>query len=131
MALKMGMMDFKKSLAETIVPSGDTQPSTHFQRDGELPCKVVITSTHALPHHPRGFPMVKALLMVGISHNSGYSSTNLRCTVSGVGASKNPMKLKRKHTSHTNILKSSSELYKSSKVRLQSALVCWPPPKCS
>ena len=31
----------------------------------------------------------------------------------GVGASENPMQLKRKHTSHTNILKSSSGLYKS------------------
>ena len=27
-----------------------------LQRDVVLPCKVVITSTHALPHVPRGFP---------------------------------------------------------------------------
>ena len=38
--------------------------------------------------------MVKTLLMAGVSHNSGHSSTNLRCIVSGVGASENPMKLK-------------------------------------
>ena len=54
-------MDYKISLVEAIIPSDGTQPSTRLQRDGALPCKVVITSTHALPRHPRGFPMVKPL----------------------------------------------------------------------
>ena len=54
-----------------------------------------------------------------------------RCIVTGVGASENPMKLERKHTGHTNILKSSSRLYKSSKIILQSTLMGQPPPECS
>ena len=51
----------KGSLAGAIVPSSGTQPPTRLRRDGALPCKVVINSTHALPQHPRGQPMVKAL----------------------------------------------------------------------
>ena len=58
---KIKWVDFKRSLAEAIVPSDGTQPSARLQRDRALPCKVV-TSTHALPQHPRGFPMVKALI---------------------------------------------------------------------
>ena len=61
MALKRRGVDFKGSLVEAIIPSGGTQPSTRLRRDGALPCKVVITSTHALPRHPRGFLIVKAL----------------------------------------------------------------------
>ena len=45
----MRWVDFKKSLAKAIVPSDGTQPSALLRRDGALPCKVVITSTHALP----------------------------------------------------------------------------------
>ena len=51
----------KGSLAGAIVPSSGTQPPTRIRRDGVLPCKVVITSTHALARHPKGRPMVKAL----------------------------------------------------------------------
>ena len=47
----MGLL--KGSLAGAIVPSSDTQPPTLLQRDGVLPSKVVITSTHALPRHHR------------------------------------------------------------------------------
>ena len=47
-------MDFKISLAEAIIPSGGTQPFARLKRDGALPCKVVITSTHALPLYPKG-----------------------------------------------------------------------------
>ena len=43
----MGLL--KGSLAGAIVPSSGTQPPTLLRKDGELPCKVVITSTHALP----------------------------------------------------------------------------------
>ena len=87
------MVDFKKSLAETIVPSGGTQPSARLQKDGVLPCKVVITSTHALPRIPGG--------SYGESSPNGWRISqlgslidDLRCIVSGVGASENPMKLK-------------------------------------
>ena len=51
----------KGSLVGAIVPFDGTQPPTRLRIDGALPCKVVITSTHALPRHPRGRPMVKAL----------------------------------------------------------------------
>ena len=78
-------MDFKGSLVEAIVPSSSMQPSAHLQRDRTLPCKVVITSTYALPPHPKGFPIVKVLATL---------SSQLECAVSGVGASENPMKLK-------------------------------------
>ena len=61
MALIISEVDFKGSLAEAIIPSDGTQPSARLRRDRALPCKVVITSTHALPQHPRGFPIVKAL----------------------------------------------------------------------
>ena len=61
MALKRKRMDFKGSLAEAIIPSDGTQPSAHLRKDGVLPCKVVITSTHALPRHLGGFPMVTFL----------------------------------------------------------------------
>ena len=81
-------MDFKRSLAEAIVPSGGTQPSARLRRDGALPCKVGITSTHALPRHPRGFPMVKPLKLSTLNGQ-------LKCTVNGVGASENLMKLKK------------------------------------
>ena len=57
-------MDFKGSLVEAIIPSDGTQPSAHLRKDGALPCKVVITSTHALPRHPKGFPTVKSLKTV-------------------------------------------------------------------
>ena len=92
-------MDFKISLAKAIIPSGGTQPSARLKkRDGVLPCKVVITSTHALPRHPRGFLMVKPLKLSTLN-------SQLECIVNGVGASENPRKLKqeRKHTGHTNI----------------------------
>ena len=60
----MRWVNFKRSLVEAIIPIAGTQPPEHLQRDGVLPCKVVITSTHALPGHPRGFPMVKALVIL-------------------------------------------------------------------
>ena len=88
-------VDFKRSLVEAIIPSGGTQPSARLRRDRALPCKAVITSTHALPRHPREFPMAKLLTL----------NSQLECTVSGMGASENPMKLKqkRKHIDRTNI----------------------------
>ena len=91
-------MDFKRSLAEVLVPSNGTQPSAHLRRDWALPCKVVITSTHVLPRHPGGFPMVKPLKLSTLNGQLEY-------TVNYVGASDNPKKLKRerKHTGHTNI----------------------------
>ena len=91
-------MDFKRSIAEAIVPSGGMQTSARLRRDGALPCKVDITSTHALSRHPMGFPMVKPLKLSTLNGQ-------LECTVNGVGASDNPKKLKRetKHTGHTNI----------------------------
>ena len=46
---KKRWVDFQRSLAKDIVPSDGTQPSARLQRDGTLPCKVVITSTYALP----------------------------------------------------------------------------------
>ena len=119
-------VDFKGSLAEAIIPSSGTQPSTRLRRDGAFPCKVVITSTHALPQHPRGFPMVKSLK---ISTLNG----RLKCTVNGVDASDNPRKLKQKmkHTSHTNIHETSSGLYRSSMIGLQSTSMCRSPPEYS
>ena len=66
-------MDFKISLAEAIVTSGGMQPSTRIRRDGAFPCKVVITSTHALPQHPKGFPLVKPLKLSTL--NSQLEST--------------------------------------------------------
>ena len=45
---------------EAVVPSGGMQPSARLRRDEALPCKVVITSTHALPRIRGGFLMVKA-----------------------------------------------------------------------
>ena len=89
-------MDFKRFLVEAIIPSGGMQPFARLKRDGVLPCKVVITYTHALPRHPRGFPMVKPLKTL---------NGQLECAVSGVGASENPMKLKQKwkHIDRTNI----------------------------
>ena len=71
---KRRWVDFKRSLAEVIVPSRGTQPSARLWRDKVLPCNVVITSTHALPWHPREAPLVKASLMAGVSHNSDHSS---------------------------------------------------------
>ena len=56
----------KDPLVEAIIPSGGMQPSVRLRRDGALPCKVVITSTHALPRHSRGFPIVKALATLNI-----------------------------------------------------------------
>ena len=61
---KRGMVDFKISLAEAIIPFGGTQPSVCLKSDGALPCKVVITSTHALPQHLKGFPIVNALVTI-------------------------------------------------------------------
>ena len=61
MALKRRGVDFKGSLVEAIIPSSGRQPSARLRREGALPCKVVITSTHALPRHPREFPIVKSL----------------------------------------------------------------------
>ena len=92
------MVDFKRSLAEAIVSSGGTQPSARLKRDVALPSNVVITSTHALPRHPKGFLMVKPLKL-------SMLNSKLECTVNGVGASENPKKLKqeKKHTGHTNI----------------------------
>ena len=130
MTLKRRGVDFKGFLIEAIVPSSGTQPSTLLRREGALPCKVVITSTHALPCIPGG--------SYGESSPNGWRTSqlgslidDLRCTVSGVGAFENPMKQKRKHIGYTNILKSSSRLYKSSKFGLQSASICRPPPECS
>ena len=60
MALKITEW-IKGSLAKVIIPSDGTQPSARLRKEGALPCKVVITSTHALRRHPKGFPMVKAL----------------------------------------------------------------------
>ena len=95
MALKRRWVDFKGSLEEAIVPSDGTQLSARLRRDGVLPCKVVIIFTHALSRHPKGFPMAKLSTLNG----------QLECAMNGVGASENPMKLKlkRKHTDHTNI----------------------------
>ena len=56
---KKGLL--KGSLVGAIVPSGGKQPPRRLRSDGALPCKVAITSTHALPRHPSGRPMVKAL----------------------------------------------------------------------
>ena len=46
--LQKGMVDFKRSIAKAIVPSDGTQPPARLRKDGALPCKVVITPTHAL-----------------------------------------------------------------------------------
>ena len=54
MAIKRREVDFKGSLVEAIVPSDGIQPSTRFRRDMALPCKMVITSTHALPSTSQG-----------------------------------------------------------------------------
>ena len=80
-------MVFKRSLVEAIIPSGGTQPSTRLRKDGAFPCKVVITFTHALPRHPMGFHMVKPLKLSTLN-------SQLECTMRGVGASENLMKLK-------------------------------------
>ena len=74
------------------------QPSAHLRRDGALPCKVVITSNMHYIDNPRGFSMVKPL-------NLSTLNSQLKCTVSGVGASENPKNLeqKRKHTGRTTI----------------------------
>ena len=57
------------------------QPLTRLQRNRTLPCKVVITSTHAIPHVLEGFLMVKVLLLVSISHNSQSLKDYLMCTM--------------------------------------------------
>ena len=69
----------KGSLVEAIIPSGGTQPSARLQRDETLPCKVVITSTHALPRHPRGFPIVKALTTLSIQQSTKVHIEWYRC----------------------------------------------------
>ena len=92
-ASKMIRVDFKRSLAEAIIPSSGTQPSARLRRDEALPCRVVITSIHALPRHPKGFPWVKPLKLSTLN-------SKLECTISGVGASENPKKLKRKDETH-------------------------------
>ena len=51
----------KGSPVGAIVPSSGTQPPIRLRRDGSLLYKLVIKSTHALPQHPRGQPMVKAV----------------------------------------------------------------------
>ena len=86
-------MDFKISLAEAIVTSGGMQPSTRIRRDGAFPCKVVITSTHALPRHPKGFPTVKSLKTL----NTQWSTRvhNERC-----GCIRKPYKAKTEEKTH-------------------------------
>ena len=84
---KRKWVNYKRSLAEAIVPSNGTQPFARLRKYRALLCKVVITSTHALPWHPRGFLWWK------LSQLSTLSG-NLKCTVSGVDASENPIKLK-------------------------------------
>ena len=77
--------------------------------------------------HPRGLPMVKPLKL-------SMLNGRLECTVNGVGASENPMKLKhkRENTLVTRIsMKPSSGLYRSSMIGLQSASICRSPPECS
>ena len=80
-------MDFKRSLTEAIIPSDGMQPSARLRRDEALPCKVVITSTHVLPRHPRGVPIVKPLKL-------SMLNGRLERIVNGVGATENLMKLK-------------------------------------
>ena len=93
MALKRKEMDFKGSLAKAIIPLGGTQPSARLRRDSALLCKVAITSAHALPHilggfygedSPNGWCISQLLSLID----------DLRCTVSGVHAFENIMKLK-------------------------------------
>ena len=86
-------VEFKRSLIEVIIPSGGMQPPAHLWRDGALLCKVVITSTHALPQHPRGFPIVKLSKLLTL-----YSQ--LECIVSGVGASEKSYKVKVEKETH-------------------------------
>ena len=71
------------------------QPTSHLRKNEALPFKVVIISTHALPHIPRDFVMVKALASLNFNGN-------LRCIVNGEEVSKNPIKLSKKktHRSH-------------------------------
>ena len=93
MALIWIWVDFERSLAEAILPFGGTQPSARLRRDGVLPCKVVITSTYALPRNPKGFPMVKTSRTL----NAQWST---RVRGDGVGASENPRKLKQENETH-------------------------------
>ena len=80
MALKRREVDFKGSLAEAIIPSSGTQPSACLRRDGALPCKVVITSTHALLRHPSGFPTVKSLKTLNTQWSTRVHSERCGCT---------------------------------------------------
>ena len=87
-------VDFKRFLAEAIIPFDGAQPSTRLRRDGALPCKVVIIFTHALPRHP------KRVSYGETSKKLSTLNSQLKCAVSGVGASENPMKLKQKEETY-------------------------------
>ena len=54
MALKLKGWAFEEVLSKSNRTLNSTQPLIHVRRDGVLPCKVVITSTRALPRHPKG-----------------------------------------------------------------------------
>ena len=127
MTLKRKGVDFKRSLPEVVVPSNGTQPSARLRKDGELPCKVVIISTHTLPRHPKGFPIVKSLKTLNTKWSTKVYSE--RC-----GCIRKPYEVK---TERGNILvvqismKPSSGLYRSSMIELQSTPMCRSPPQCS
>ena len=111
---------------EVIIPINSTQPPACLWRNETFPCKLVITSTYALPHMLRGF------LWWRLSHFSTLSGDlSIQWTIwMHLKKPFNP-KQQKEHTSHISILKSSYELYKSSNIILQSTLMWLIPTKCS
>ena len=79
MALKRRGVDFKGSLTEEIVPSDGTQPSARLRKEWALLCKVVITSTHALPWYLRRFSMAKPLKTLNTQWSTRVRSERCGC----------------------------------------------------
>ena len=84
---------FKWSLVEAIGASSNMQPLACLRKDEVIPCKMFITSTHALPHIPKVFFIYFLFFifmrLLDLLVLSGY----LRCIMNEVGTSNNPMKL--------------------------------------
>ena len=107
---KRERVDFKGSLTEAIIPSDGTHNLLHAYKETRHFHTRWLSPLYIHYLASWGFPN-----MVRLSHNSQLSTLkgNLKCSMSNVSASDEPMKLKtkkKKQTSHTSILKSSSRL---------------------
>ena len=87
-------MDFKGSLVKAIIPLGGTQPSARLQKrrgpsmQGGHHLNTCTTSTSWGASYGENLSKLSTL------------NGQLECTVSGVGASENPMKLEQKEKTH-------------------------------